>query len=102
MVTLRSRLEATPSPGILSFWPVVPNLSTRGKALLAAFGLHKEVVITEKGKKEDTQNMSNTKQPRRVGGGILPPRSCASSRSSIIKETVPLESGESVGSHFEK
>lgn len=75
MVTLRSQLEASPSPGILAFWPVVPNLSTRGKTLLAvAFGLHEEVENTEKGGKGGTQNMSNTKQPRRVGEGILLPK----------------------------
>lgn len=57
METFRSQLKASPSPRILSIWPVVPNLSTRGQALLAAFGLHKEVVITEKGKKEREENV---------------------------------------------
>lgn len=73
METFRSQLKASPSPRILSIWPVVPNLSTRGQALLAAFGLHKEVVITEKGKKENTKyEQYKTAQKRGLGASSHP------------------------------
>lgn len=88
---------------MLGFWRVVPNVSTRGQPLLAALRLHREAVLTEKEEeKEDIRNMSNTNQPRRVEGGILPPPGCASSRLSVIEEIFPLESGELLGSLFEK
>lgn len=45
--------------GTLGFYSVVPNMSTRGQALLAALGLHREAVIAENGKKRKAHSMSN-------------------------------------------
>lgn len=68
-------------------WGAAPNMSTtRGQALLAALG--HTVIVT--GNKENTQNMNNTRESRRVREGSLLPKSCASSKASRRDKTVPL------------
>lgn len=66
-----------------------PKMPTsRGQqALLATLG-HTVMVTGNGRKKENTQNMSNTKQLRRVGEGVLPPESCTA--SGISRRDAPL------------
>ena len=68
MVTLGSGLDISLSPGLLAFWPVEPNLSTRGQARLVALRLHKEVVTTEKGEKKGETKYEQYKTAQKSGG----------------------------------
>lgn len=52
--------------------------TSRGQALLATLG-HTVMVTGNGRKKENTQNVNNTKQLRRVGEGVLPQESCTAS-----------------------